>query len=68
MDSAYSGRPLLAEPAMRHHRLIPALGGGSTPYSIADLSFTALDINVAFLDGTRSQFAQDHLVSGACPP
>ncbi|HJU72904.1 MAG TPA: hypothetical protein VJ717_04095 [Gemmatimonadaceae bacterium] len=43
-----------------------ALGGGSTPYSIADLNSTTLQINGSFLDGVPSAFAQQHLRPFGC--
>jgi hypothetical protein len=44
-----------------------ALGGGSTPYAIADLSAIARNINSAFTNGAVTVFAQDHLFNGPCP-
>ena len=45
-----------------------ALGGGSTPYTIADLNTLTQNLNVAFSGGEPSVFAQAHLFNGACPP
>ena len=43
------------------------LGGGSNGYTIADLAPILVALNDAFEGGAPSTFAQDHLVSGACP-
>jgi len=43
------------------------LGGGSNGYVISDLSGNLELLNISFEGGTPDQFAQDHLVSGACP-
>jgi hypothetical protein len=43
-----------------------ALGGGSTTDSIADLSPITFGVNLAFLGGSPSTFAQEHLFPGAC--
>jgi hypothetical protein len=43
-----------------------ALGGGSTPDSIADLNALTAQLNASFAAGTPSTFAQDHLVEGGC--
>jgi hypothetical protein len=43
-----------------------ALGGGTTSVSIATLATIATSLNSAFLAGSPSTFAQDHLVNGAC--
>jgi hypothetical protein len=46
-----------------------ALGGAATGYPAALLATTAAEINLAFAGGTTvSDFAQQHLVNGACPP
>lgn len=42
------------------------LGGGTAPYSIADLDDLVTQLTGAFGFGP-SQFAQDHIVNGACP-
>ncbi|MGH7709643.1 MAG: hypothetical protein ACREOG_00070, partial [Gemmatimonadaceae bacterium] len=44
-----------------------ALGGGSSPYSIADLNQMTFEINNAFSNGIVGTFAQQHLFSTACP-
>jgi hypothetical protein len=43
------------------------LGGGSANYGIAELFLVSERLNVSFEGRTPSQFAQDHLVNGACP-
>jgi len=43
-----------------------ALGGGATPYPIADLSNLVNQVNSAFEGGFASTFAQLSLVNGAC--
>jgi hypothetical protein len=44
------------------------LGGGSVgSYSILEITLLAAELNAAFLDGTPSTFAQDHLFVGSCP-
>jgi hypothetical protein len=43
------------------------LGGLPGSYSIADVESILNSVNGAFFAGTPSQFAQDHLVNGACP-
>jgi hypothetical protein len=45
-----------------------ALGGGSTPYALNDLSLLSQLVNDAFSNGVASVFAQQHLFNGACPP
>jgi hypothetical protein len=45
-----------------------ALGGGTTPYAITDLSSLLTDVNASFDGGFVSTFAQAHVVNGACPP
>ncbi len=44
-----------------------ALGGGSTGYNIPTLSTFVGELNAAFLGGSVSPFAQEHLVNGPCP-
>ena len=44
-----------------------ALGGGTTAYTIPDLSALLMNVNAAFEGGFVSTFAQDHVVNGACP-
>jgi hypothetical protein len=44
-----------------------ALGGGSTSLTITELFQIAKQLNASFEQGSPSQFAQDHLVDGACP-
>jgi hypothetical protein len=43
------------------------LGGGSAFTTIANLSPIIRNLNLAFSGGIVSTFAQEHLVSGACP-
>jgi hypothetical protein len=43
------------------------LGGGSAIYTIAQIDPLVRELNAAFGAGSVSQWAQDHLVSGACP-
>ena len=43
------------------------LGDGSVTYTAGELSTLAREINASFSGGIVSQFAQDHLVNGACP-
>jgi hypothetical protein len=43
-----------------------SLGGGVAPYSVDDLSELADRLGSAFESGVPSQWAQDHLVNGAC--
>ena len=43
-----------------------ALGGGSTPYTIAEISQTTFDINNAFNGAAVSPFGQQHLRDGSC--
>jgi hypothetical protein len=45
-----------------------ALGGGTTPFAITDLSSLLTDVNASFEGGFVSTFAQAHVVNGACPP
>ncbi len=40
-----------------------ALGGGPTPYSLADLSFLAYSLDFAFVEGAHTEFAQDHVAA-----
>jgi hypothetical protein len=42
------------------------LGGGSTPFNIADLYPITIALNGSFSAGAPSPFAQSHLVNGAC--
>ena len=42
------------------------LGGGSSPFTIADLDPVTTQLNGSFDGGVPSPFAQDHLVNGAC--
>jgi hypothetical protein len=44
------------------------LGGGANGYSIGDLNGLAEDVNGAFWGGAPSEFAQQHLFVGSCPP
>jgi hypothetical protein len=44
-----------------------ALGGGSTPHTIAELSPVLQKINVSYNEGSPSLFAQEQLFAGACP-
>lgn len=44
-----------------------AIGGGTTTYSIAELSALLMLVNGAFEGGFATTFAQDHLVNGVCP-
>lgn len=43
------------------------LGAASTAYTASDLSTVASSLNAAFIDGTTSTWAQDHLQPGSCP-
>lgn len=43
------------------------LGDGSSPYSAVDLDALEADVNIAFLNGTPSTWALDHLFVGTCP-
>jgi hypothetical protein len=43
------------------------LSDGSSPYSAVDLDALEAEVNIAFLNGTPSTFALDHLFVGACP-
>jgi hypothetical protein len=43
------------------------LGGGTGPYTIAEVDDLVVQINEAFVDGTVQPFADAHLVIGACP-
>jgi hypothetical protein len=42
------------------------LGGGSSPFSIADLEPVTAQLNGSFDGGVPTAFARDHLVNGAC--
>lgn len=42
-------------------------GGGTNGYAISDLNAITESLNGSFEAGTASQYAQDHLVYGACP-
>ncbi|HLL24277.1 MAG TPA: hypothetical protein VK427_19235, partial [Kofleriaceae bacterium] len=44
-----------------------ALGGGSTPVSIANLFTVTEQLNAAFENGSPTPFAQNQLFNGACP-
>lgn len=44
-----------------------ALGGGSHTDSIDDLETVTSNLNGAFIDGTPSTWAQDHVQPGSCP-
>lgn len=44
-----------------------ALGGGSVPYSIAELDAVALQLDGSFFNSSPSTFAQTNLVNGICP-
>ena len=44
-----------------------ALGGNGAPLTISELNTTAIGLNESFEAGVVQQFAQDHLVNGACP-
>jgi CSLREA domain-containing protein len=44
------------------------LGGGSNGYTIADINAILAQLNAAFTDGTPTQWAQQHLFVGSCPP
>ena len=43
-----------------------ALGGGSTPYTVAEINQITFDINNAFNGAAVSPFAQQHLRDGSC--
>jgi hypothetical protein len=43
------------------------LGDGSSAYSAVDLDALEADVNIAFLNGTPSTWALDHLFVGSCP-
>lgn len=43
------------------------LGGGSAPFGATEATAVARLINLAFVSGTPSTFAQQSLVAGACP-
>ena len=43
------------------------LGGGSDVIDIVDADILLASLNNAFDDGNASSFAQQHLISGACP-
>ena len=43
------------------------LGGGSAAFNFTQAVSVADAINSAFVNGTPSPFAQEHLVNGACP-
>lgn len=43
------------------------LGDGSSPYSAVDLDALEANVNIAFLNGTPSTWALDHLFVGSCP-
>ncbi len=43
------------------------LGGANNGYSPTTIALVSQDLNSAFRDGSPSDFAQDHLVIGACP-
>ena len=43
------------------------LGGGTNAYTIPAITDLVVRLNNAFVDGTPSAFAQDHLVAGPCP-
>jgi hypothetical protein len=43
------------------------LGDGSSAYSAVDLDALAANVNIAFLNGTPSTWALDHLFVGSCP-
>jgi hypothetical protein len=43
------------------------LGGANTGYLPTTVLTMTQELSAAFLDGTPSTFAQDHLVNGACP-
>ncbi|MEY2539870.1 MAG: hypothetical protein QOG67_3610 [Verrucomicrobiota bacterium] len=45
-----------------------ALGGGSTPISIADLDPVLQQVNASFTTGVLTQFAQAHLEAPCVPP
>jgi CSLREA domain-containing protein len=45
-----------------------ALGGGTTPYTIDDLTLLTQELNSSFNSGAPSLFAQEHLFNGVCPP
>ncbi|HUQ80952.1 MAG TPA: hypothetical protein VM076_07445 [Gemmatimonadaceae bacterium] len=44
------------------------LGGGSTPYTIADLSQIAAELNAAFANGVATPYALQHLAYAGCKP
>lgn len=44
-----------------------ALGGGVTTLTITEFHLITEELNASFGGGGVSQFAQDHLVNGACP-
>ena len=44
------------------------LGGGSSTYSIDAIDLLVANLNAAFAEGTPTQWAQQHLVNGSCPP
>jgi hypothetical protein len=43
------------------------LGGGTAAFTIGDTMPIIGSLNLAFLDGTPSSFAHDHVVAGGCP-
>ena len=43
------------------------LGDGSSAYSAVDLDALEANVNIAFLNGTPSTWALDHLFVGSCP-
>lgn len=45
-----------------------ALGGATPLAPIPDLFLLAVQLNFAFVGGSPSTFAQNHIVNGACPP
>lgn len=44
-----------------------ALGGGATPYSLADLYDISESLDGSFEGGTVSSYAQEHLAKGTSP-
>jgi hypothetical protein len=43
------------------------LGWGGGPFTVGQATSMGSIINLAFVNGTPSQFAQDKLVNGPCP-
>ncbi len=43
------------------------LGGGSSAFGLGDIALVTAQVNAAFIGGTPTTFAQEHLFNGACP-